>query len=62
MAVEIGTESCPVASCGALKAATVFGALEVVLFVVSMILTVMVVFDGGRKRIRETAISPSVAV
>lgn len=47
-AVKIGTDVCPVDSCGALKAATVFGGLEWSLFLVTTAVTLRVVFDGTR--------------
>jgi hypothetical protein len=49
VAVEIGTDVCPAGSCGSLKAATVFGAFEWLLFVITTTLTIMLVFNSTRR-------------
>lgn len=50
VAVNIGSNECPLEEngCGSIKAATVFGALEWLLFVITMIQTVRLVFYGPR--------------
>lgn len=52
VAVNIRTEACVqgFASCGALRVATVFGAFEWLLFMVSAYLNVEEVFSGWRRR------------
>ncbi|KAL2857743.1 membrane-associating domain-containing protein [Aspergillus pseudoustus] len=52
VAVNIGSDTCPAgkSSCGPLTAATVFGALEWLLFVVTTILTFNVVFNHVRRQ------------
>lgn len=51
VAVDSSTGTCSAGkdSCGSLKAATVFGAFEWLLFMVTAALTVMLVFDSSRK-------------
>ncbi|RDW89524.1 hypothetical protein BP6252_01556 [Coleophoma cylindrospora] len=51
VAVQISTETCSAGknSCGLLTAATVFGALEWLLFIVTAARTVMLVFNSSRK-------------
>jgi hypothetical protein len=51
VAVNIGSNACPAEEngCGLLKAATVFGALEWLLFVVTTILTIKLVFNRTRQ-------------
>ncbi|KAL1853789.1 hypothetical protein Plec18170_005181 [Paecilomyces lecythidis] len=51
VAVNIGSNKCPVEEnhCRSLKAATVFGALEWLLFVITTILTIKVVFNSTRR-------------
>ena len=49
VAVEIGTDVCPARSCGSLKAATVFGAFEWLLFMVTTTITSMLVFNSTRR-------------
>ncbi|KAL1888291.1 hypothetical protein Sste5346_009683 [Sporothrix stenoceras] len=51
VAVSIGSNGCPAeesGGCGAITAATVFGALEWLLFVATTVLTVKLVFDRPR--------------
>lgn len=50
VAVNIGSNACPAEEngCGTLKAATVFGALEWLLFVVTTTMTVKLVFGRAR--------------
>lgn len=56
VAVQISGGACSVgeSSCGPLKAATVFGAFEWLLFVVTAALTVMSVFNSSRKPMPST--------
>lgn len=51
VAIQISTDTCSVGknSCGPLKAATVFGAFEWLLFMVTAAQTVMLVFSSFRK-------------
>lgn len=51
VAVNIGSNACPAEEnrCGSLKAATVFGALEWLLFVITTILTIKLVFKSTRR-------------
>ncbi|KAK9235996.1 hypothetical protein V1525DRAFT_408207 [Lipomyces kononenkoae] len=51
VAVNIGSNACPAEEngCGSLKAATVFGALEWLLFVITTILTIKLVFNSTRR-------------
>ena len=51
VAVQISTETCSAgnSSCGPLKAATVFGAFEWLLFMVTAALTVLPIFNSFRK-------------
>ncbi|KAJ5626190.1 hypothetical protein N7510_002499 [Penicillium lagena] len=51
VAVQISTDTCSTgkSSCGLLKAATVFGAIEWLLFMVTAALTTMLVFNSSRK-------------
>lgn len=62
VAVQISTDTCSAgkSSCGPLKAATVFGAFEWLLFMVTAALTVMLVFDSSRKP--RTSTRPGAAV
>lgn len=50
VAVNIGSHECPAEEnrCGLLKAATVFGALEWLLFSITTIITTKLVFNGNR--------------
>lgn len=50
VAVNIGSNECPAEenSCGLIKAATVFGALEWLLFLITIIMTIKLVFNGAR--------------
>lgn len=50
VAVNIGTGECPAESCGLLKTAVVFGALEWLLFVVTATMTGVVVVKSTRWR------------
>lgn len=61
MAVQISNDTCPEDSCGLLKAATVFGALEWLLFMGTAALTVMLVFNSSRKP-RTSMTKPDAAV
>lgn len=63
VAVQISTDTCSAGknSCGSLKAATVFGALEWLLFMVTAALTVMLVFNSSRKP-RTSTTRPGAAV
>ncbi|KAL6903853.1 membrane-associating domain-containing protein [Trichoderma evansii] len=51
VAVNIGSNACPAEEngCGVLKAATVFGALEWLLFCITTIVTIKLVFNGTRQ-------------
>ncbi|KAH8688744.1 marvel domain-containing protein, partial [Talaromyces proteolyticus] len=51
VAVNIGSNACPAEenSCGSLKTATVFGALEWLLFVITTTLTIRLVFNSTRR-------------
>jgi hypothetical protein len=51
VAVDVGKKACPeeYMSCGALKAATVFGAVEWLLFIVTATLAVSVAMESRRK-------------
>ena len=57
VAVQISTDTCAAgkSSCGSLTTATVFGALEWLLFMVTAALTVMLVFYSSRKPRNSTA-------
>ena len=61
VAINIGSNTCPPEEngCGSLKAATVFGALEWLLFVITTIMTVKLVFNSTR-RPRTSTTSPAV--
>lgn len=63
VAVEISTNTCSAGtnSCGSLKAATVFGAFEWLLFMVTAALTVMLIFNSSRKP-RTSTTRPGAAV
>ena len=63
VAVQISTNICSAGknSCGLLKAVTVFGAFEWLLFMVTAGLTVMLVFNSSRKP-RTSMTTPSAAV
>ncbi|KFY23149.1 hypothetical protein V493_06050 [Pseudogymnoascus sp. VKM F-4281 (FW-2241)] len=64
VAVQISTDTCSAGknSCGSLKAATVFGAFEWLLFVVTAALTVMHVFNSSRSLwISEPADAPQTS-
>ena len=63
VAVQISTDTCSAGknSCGSLKAATVFGAFEWLLFMVTAALTVMLVFNSSRKP-RTSTTRPGAAV
>ncbi|KAF7552280.1 hypothetical protein G7Z17_g4435 [Cylindrodendrum hubeiense] len=63
VAVEIGSNTCPAEenSCGILKAATVFGALEWLLFVITTILTIKLVFSSTR-RPSNSKTSPAIPI
>ena len=63
VAVQISTDTCSAgkSSCGSLKAATVFGAFEWLLFIVTAALTVMLVFNSSRKQ-RTSTIRPGATV
>ncbi|KIN03139.1 hypothetical protein OIDMADRAFT_102886 [Oidiodendron maius Zn] len=63
VAVQISTNTCSEgkAPCGSIKAATVFGAFEWLLFMVTAALTVMVVFNSSRKP-RASTTKPGAAV
>lgn len=63
VAVNIGTEGCPTGnnSCGSLKAATVFGAFEWLLSVITTVPTTMLVFQSIREP-KTAAPSPPAAV
>lgn len=63
VAVQISTDICSAGrnSCGSLKAATVFGAFEWLLFIVTAALTVMLVFNSSRKQ-RTSTIRPGATV
>lgn len=63
VAVQISTDTCSAgkSSCGSLKAATVFGAFEWLLFMVTAALTVMLVFNSSRKP-RPSTTTPGAAV
>lgn len=63
VAVQISTDTCSAGrnSCGSLKAATVFGAFEWLLFIVTAALTVMLVFNSSRKQ-RTSTIRPGATV
>ncbi|KAF2865813.1 marvel domain-containing protein [Massariosphaeria phaeospora] len=51
VAADIGTKACPKGyiSCGALKAATVFGAVEWLLFMITATLTISAVLNSKRR-------------
>lgn len=61
--VNIGSNACPAEEngCGSLKAATVFGALEWLLFVITTILTIKLVFNSTRRPRTSTA-SPAIPI
>ncbi|KPM42156.1 hypothetical protein AK830_g4431 [Neonectria ditissima] len=61
VAVNIGSSACPIeeSGCGSLKAATVFGALEWLLFVITTILTTRIVFNSIRQP-KNSTISPDM--
>jgi hypothetical protein len=61
VAVDIGSHICPAEEnhCGSIKAATVFGALEWLLFMITTIRTVKLVFDGTR-RPRTSTTDPAI--
>ena len=63
VAVQISTDTCSEGknSCGSLKAATIFGAFEWLLFMVTAALTVMLVFNNSRKP-RTSTTKPGAAV
>ena len=63
VAVQVSTDTCSEgkSSCASLKAATVFGAFEWLLFMVTAALTVMLVFKGSRKP-RASTTKPGAAV
>ena len=63
MAINIGSNTCPAEEnrCGALKAATVFGALEWLLFVITTTLTVKLVFNSTR-RSKTSKTSPAIPI
>lgn len=56
VAANIGTEACSegYVSCGALKAATVFGALEWLLFMVTATLAISLVLNSKRRQMSST--------
>lgn len=62
VAVQISTDTCPAgkSSCGSLKAATVFGTLEWLLFMVTAALTVMLFFNSSHKS--KTSTRPGAAI
>lgn len=62
VAVQISTDTCSAgkSSCGLIKAATVFGAFEWLLFMVTAALAVMLVFNRSRKP--RTSTRPGAAV
>jgi hypothetical protein len=49
VAVNIGSDTCPARTCADLRAATVFGAFEWLLFMTTTILTTMLVLNGTRR-------------
>jgi hypothetical protein len=63
VAVQISTNTCSAGknSCGSLKAATVFGAFEWRLFMITTAMTVMLVFSSSRKP-RTSMTRPGAAV
>ena len=63
VAVNIGSNACPAeeSHCGSLKAATVFGALEWLLSVVTTILTIKLVFNSTR-RARTFTTRPAIPI
>ena len=63
VAVQISTDTCSAgkSSCGLLKAATVFGAFEWLLFMITAALTIMLVFNSSRKP-RTSTPKPGAAV
>ncbi|KAJ5313430.1 transcriptional regulator family: Fungal Specific TF [Penicillium atrosanguineum] len=63
VAVQISTDTCSAGknSCGTLKAATIFGAFEWLLFMVTAALTVMLVFNSSHKP-RISTTRPDAAV
>ncbi|KAH8648212.1 marvel domain-containing protein [Tricladium varicosporioides] len=63
VAVQISTDTCSAGknSCGLLKAATVFGAFEWLLFMATTALTAMLIFNSFRKP-RTSTTKPSTAV
>ncbi|KAK4935221.1 hypothetical protein LTR10_023683 [Elasticomyces elasticus] len=63
VAVNIGSNVCPEEEngCGSLMAATVFGALEWLLFVITTILTIKLVFNGTR-RPKTSTTSPGIPI
>ncbi|KAH7142618.1 membrane-associating domain-containing protein [Dactylonectria estremocensis] len=63
VAVNIGTNACPAEEnrCGSIKAATVFGALEWLLFVITTILTIKLVFNNTR-RPKNSTTSPAIPI
>ena len=63
VAANVGTNQCPIEEnrCGSIKAATVFGALEWLLFVVTTILTIKLVFNSTR-RPKTSTTSPTIPV
>ncbi|KAK5084909.1 hypothetical protein LTR70_006402 [Exophiala xenobiotica] len=61
--VNIGSNECPAEEngCGSLKAAAVFGALEWLLFVITTIMTIKLVFNSTR-RPRTSTTSPAIPI
>lgn len=64
-AVSISTDSCSAGklkkvSCGSIKAATVFGAFEWLLFMVTAAVTAMFVFNGSRRSRNSTTTTTGV--
>jgi Membrane-associating domain len=68
VAVNIGSDACPAEEnhCRSIEAATVFGALEWLLFVITTTLTIKLVFNGthrlGASKPTTTTTSPAVPV
>jgi len=63
VSADIGAGTCHVgkASCTSLKAATVFGALEWLLFMITTVMTAMLVLNSAR-RLGTSAASPAIAM
>jgi hypothetical protein len=63
VAVNIGSNACPAEEnrCGSLKAATVFGAFEWLLFVITTTLTIMLVINSTR-RPKTSTTSTAIAI